>query len=224
MSAVKQFVKDPEDFMKKNIVKMSVGGTSVKGRTGQFMLRELSQTGRLPNGDACKVYQIEQKSDKDSFTAYWCPYADDDVFAITLTDEANIMLTAKMNGCSFGIGQPGQDGSVRVAHSNVQESEKLKQIAEAMFQAFDPKGQTPEMVGLGYQKNMVKQQEQWDLLHTDKGVGGLLSTEITPALYRSLTLTTFGVRKKGKWEFHFHAYTEGVEPKLAGCFPFPNSR
>ena len=225
MSATQLFASDPVDFCSKNIVRVSVGGTAVKGNTGQFKLRELSQTGRLPNGSSCKVYQIEQSTESDKFQAYWCPYGGDSVHSVTLASEADLMLTAKMDGCSFGVGQPGNDGTVRVAHANVQESEKLNQIAEAMFQAFDPKGQTPEMIGLGYQKNMVKQQEQWDQLNSSDGVNGQLSTEITPALYRGLTVTTFGVRSStGKWSFHFHAFNDGVEPKLAGCFPFPNSR
>lgn len=226
MSAVSEFVKNPVTFLENNIVLQMVAGTGVHGTTGSFTLRPTSKTGYLPGGGSCPVYEMHTGSGSESFTAYWCPYEDDKVRSVTLGSAANLMFTAKMTGCSFGVGIPGSDGSVRVAHSNSQESDALQQIADAMYQAFDPKAKGPSKA-MGYlecKKTSVKSQEQGGMLISSKGVDGTLSTEINPSLYRGLIATTFGIRDgKGKWTFHFHAFAqEGSVFKLYGCFPFPN--
>lgn len=226
MSVVSQFVSNPCAFLESNIVLQMVAGTAVSGNTGNFTLKATTKNGQLANGTTCPVYEMHQGSGKDSFKAYWCPYEDDKVRSVTLSGEADMMFTAKMTGCSFGVGIPGSDGSVRVAHSNSQESDALNQIADAMFQAFDPKAKGPnaQMGYLECKKTSVKSQEQGQMLISSKGVGGTLSTEINPSLYRGLVVTTFGLRNSsGKWKFYFHAFEQnGSSFKLFGCFPFPN--
>ncbi|GGF65763.1 hypothetical protein GCM10007301_26850 [Azorhizobium oxalatiphilum] len=60
-----------------------------------------------------------QKSE-GAFKAYICPYSNDFVHAIVLERAADVMFTANMDGCTFGIGQPSPQGVVRVAHANAQ--------------------------------------------------------------------------------------------------------
>ena len=52
------------------------------------------------------------------FNAYWCPYQSNQLRQITLGGEAEYMFTAKMDGCSFGVGTPVVGGGVTVAHVN----------------------------------------------------------------------------------------------------------
>jgi hypothetical protein len=35
-----------------------------------------------------------------------------------LGDNADLMFTAEMSGCTFGVGSPGPNGAVRVCHAN----------------------------------------------------------------------------------------------------------
>lgn len=227
MSAVSEFKADPCDFLEKNIVLQMVAGTGVVGSTDDFTLVETTKSGTLFNGTACPVYEMQLGSSGDLIRAYWCPYEDEKVRSTTLAGDADYMFTAKMTGCSFGVGIPAIDGSVRVAHANIQESDALNQIGDAMYQAFDPKkpDQSAKIMGfLECKKTVVKTQEQAAALLSENGVNGQLSTEINPANYRGLISTTFGLRSStGRWKFYFHAFQQtGPKFKLFGCFPFPN--
>lgn len=228
MSAVDKLVANPTDFMSRNVVYQMVPGTAIVGSTGRFTLVETqNKTGTTPDGKGCPVYEMREGDGSGSFEAYWCPYEDDKVRSVTLGQDPGLMFTAKMTGCSFGVGVPALDGSVRVAHSNSQESDALNQIGDAMYQAFDPKDPVKSASAICFlecKKNSTKEQEQWDMLHSAKGVGGTLSTEINPAMYRGLVATTFGhLGQDGKWRFYFHAFQQnGNRFALLGCFPFPN--
>ncbi|HLZ06972.1 MAG TPA: hypothetical protein VKT80_00125, partial [Chloroflexota bacterium] len=139
MSIITDFTDDPCEFLEQNIVLQMVAGTGVVGDTDYFTLIESKKKGFLINGTTeCPVYEMFQAADGDRFEAYWCPYEDEKVRAVTLGGAADLMFTAKMTGCSFGVGIPAQDGSVRVAHANLQETNKLNQIGDAMYQAFNP--------------------------------------------------------------------------------------
>jgi hypothetical protein len=59
----------------------------------------------------------------DAFETYWVPYAQDTPGLLTmLGNDAEFMFTAKMTGCSFGIGSHAGNGVVGVAHSNAMAS------------------------------------------------------------------------------------------------------
>lgn len=228
MTAVSVFKADPIDFLEKNIVMQEVGGTAVKGSTGTFTLKEVtSKSGVLfDKTSTCKVYQMVQGTGSDTFTAYWCPYEDEKAMSVTLSDKADLMFTANMTGCSFGVGIKGSDGSVRVAHANVQESSQLQQIGEAMYSAFDPKlkGPSKEMAFLEAKKYCIKEGQQGVLLSGPTGVDGKVTSSINPGMYRGLSATTFGVRDgTNGWKFYFHTYERnGSNLRLFGVFPFPN--
>ena len=227
MSIISDFTKDPCEFLEQNIVLQMVAGTGVVGDTDYFTLRESAKKGFFTDGKACPVYEMHRAAEGERFKAYWCPYEDEKVRAVTLAGEAELMFTAKMTGCSFGVGMPAIDGSVRVAHSNLQETTELNQIGKAMYNAFNPKdptGSQNAMAFLETKKQSVKTSQQGALLQGPLGVNGPMSTEINPANYRGLISTTFGIRGPyGDWRFYFHVFMQtGQTFTLYGVFPFPN--
>ena len=223
MSDTSNFVADPLTFMKNNIVQQTA--SSIIGTVGDFSLTSNGPTGTKPDGKGCNVYSITKAGKSgESFKSYWCPYSDDHVHSVTLGSESNLMLTAKMDGCSFGIGIPASDGSVMVAHSNFSTSEVLDKIqSEMMESAFSTdQDSIAKMKFLEAKKSSIRQKGQHSLLESGGGVG-TLSSELSPALYRTLRVTTFGIRDKlGKWSFYFQGYTQnGPNLEMFGVFPFP---
>lgn len=223
MSDTSNFVADPLSFMKNNIVQQTA--SSVVGLVGDFALTPNGPTGITPDGKNCNVFSITKGSKSgESFKSYWCPYSDDKVHSITLGSESNLMLTAKMDGCSFGVGIPSSDGSVMVAHSNFSTSEVLDKIQSEMMESAFSKDQDAiaKMKFLEAKKSSTRQAGQHAMLESSDGVGSL-SSELSPALYRTLRVTTFGIRDKlGKWSFYFQGYTQnGPNLEMFGVFPFP---
>lgn len=56
--------------------------------------------------------------DDDAIPAYICPYEPGCTLRTTVGTAANLMFTAEMSGCTFGIGSPTPQGAVSVCHSN----------------------------------------------------------------------------------------------------------
>jgi hypothetical protein len=233
MAAVAEFLKNPVTFMKNNIVAQAVAGTAVAGQTDKFTLVPSAREGFTTDGEKCTVYEMKQASvagtEKDSFEAYWCPYESEHVHAITLAAEADYMFTAKMDGCSFGVGMPALDKSVRVAHANLQGTDALNLIVQAMANEL-MKGDRADMklvARLNMEQLHIKANQQLRQLKSSDGVGQpKLATSLGPLDYRALGLfsTTFGVRSStGDWSFYFHLYRpKDAAYELIGCFPFPN--
>jgi hypothetical protein len=53
------------------------------------------------------------------FDAYWCPYESNQLRQTTLGGDAEYMFTAKMDGCTFGVGTAVLGGHVTVGHVNI---------------------------------------------------------------------------------------------------------
>jgi hypothetical protein len=161
----------------------------------------------------------------DEFAAYWCPYKEDRVFAVTLHDEADRMFTPTMNGCSFGVGIPSIDGAVRVAHAN---SEGVKPIEKFDLETSTKlTGKKPNSLEFnailnarGFERGTLKQKLQLEQLKSILAESDdELSNHISRAAYNGCTsITTFGVRVGGAWEFWFQGNINGA---VCGCFPFP---
>jgi hypothetical protein len=85
-------------------------------RNGGF---DMGYQGRSYGGGALPIVSLgnEGKS-SDTFDAYRCPYEKNAAAHAHLKDAADYMFSAKMDGCSFGIGMPSSTGSVYVAHAN----------------------------------------------------------------------------------------------------------
>jgi hypothetical protein len=231
MPAVQTFLANPLAFMRSNIVQQSVAGTgAVHGNTGWFTFSATPSEGRLPAGGECTVYSMQVSNEGtegvDRFQAYWCPYANDHVYSITLAGEARYMFTAKMDGCSFGVGVPAPDGSVRVAHANSSETEELQAIQNAMAEESLKRKPNLEAINrLGMENLRTKGKEQIGQLRTDEGLGqdAVIQSLVGPLDYKAFSLysTTFGVRSgTGTWSFYFQAYRQnGLRRELIGCFP-----
>lgn len=54
-----------------------------------------------------------------TFNAYWCPYQANDLQQVGLSNGANFMFTAKMDGCTFGVGSAAGNGDRIVCHVNL---------------------------------------------------------------------------------------------------------
>lgn len=126
MAAVDRFLSDPVDFMQNNIVSTPEGGAVNQSGGKKFFtlekLRGLASSIERP-GAQISTYMARPAGNSGNvegiFEIYWCPYEDDSMQSTTVGNSANIMFTAPMNGCSFGVGAPAEDGSCHVAHINM---------------------------------------------------------------------------------------------------------
>ncbi len=125
MNAVDRFLSDPVDFMQNNVVSTPEGGSFNETDGLKFFTLEkksgLASSVERP-GVQIPTYLARPAGSSSSagvFSIYWCPYKDDSLKSTTVGNAANIMLTAPMNGCSFGVGAAAADGSRYVAHINM---------------------------------------------------------------------------------------------------------
>lgn len=80
---------------------------------------DLGYTGRTDAGGAMPVVSVaNEPSHVDTFNSYWCPYEANAAPHAYLRAAASYMFTAKMDGCTFGVGSASGNGSVRVSHCN----------------------------------------------------------------------------------------------------------
>jgi hypothetical protein len=150
-------------------------------------------------GNQLPIYQVVDgrgKGNTDVVWAYWCPYDQDRFGYTTLTGGCNYMFTATMDGCSFGVGHTGGDGSILVGHVN---STRLQ----------SPTGDTTAMED--DQKRTLK-------MMLSSGPGGKKKpTLFQPKNYRyrhkvrEVSATTFGVREGGKWKFYAHRWVKSYQ-------------
>ena len=125
----------------------------------------------------------------DVFWAYWCPYDQDRFGYTTLGNNADFMFTPTMDGCSFGIGQAGADGSVMVGHIN--------------STRFEKKGDTSDM-----------ERNQRVSLEIGLRSGRKKPVIFEPSDYRyrkkarEVSATTFGIREGGRWKFYAHRWVK----------------
>jgi hypothetical protein len=119
----------------------------------------------------------------EQFSAYICPYRQNEAPNVVLRGDANLMFTAEMTGCSFGIGMPNANGDRRVMHSN--EANQATQ-------------------------NSTAPQEAAQLRDMQRGLGR--GHALQPKHYRVVSddsdqrATTIGVRVGGAWQFWFQHY------------------
>jgi hypothetical protein len=129
-----------------------------------------------------------------SFKAYFCPYRKDDTLGTVISNKADLMFTAAMDGCSLGIGSAGPSGSRLIYHANT----------ASLGSESDPKAQ-------GAAQNTTLK-----LMFGGTGIDRIWG----PENYRfemgqgSLRSTSFGVRSTGSgvWNFYSQVYTLGETP------------
>lgn len=142
--------------------------------------------------DVYDIREAGQGTTGDIFVGYWCPYEVDGTRYVTLTGAADYMFTATMDGCSFGIGTPGSDGTITVSHSNSAQDDTLTS-----------------------HKPMIKAQKQ-----NLRTLLGAKSKVFDPTDYRTrgffrrkadVSAMTFGVRDGRKWKFYSHRFRKTYE-------------
>lgn len=126
MPAVDRFLSDPVEFMQNNIVSTPEGGDVNKtGGKKFFTLEKLNGLASSVERPGAQIATFMARPAGNGgnvegiMEIYWCPYQDDTIQSTTVGNAANIMFTAPMNGCSFGVGSPAEDGSRYVAHINM---------------------------------------------------------------------------------------------------------
>ena len=119
---------------------------------------------------------------EDGFASYVCDYGRNEINYQVLGKEADFCFTITINGCTFGVGSPTEDGSVLVSHGN---------LAELQGTSQDPEGdQAARQLAVGHQ------------LHGDG------ATYLTPDMYRDgkANVTMFGMRVGSAWKFYYQRY------------------
>jgi len=135
MSAIERFIDDPVDFMQNNVVVTPEGGPFNTAGKKFFTLTKQGGTAKSVERPGAQIseYLAHPASGGDMFECYWCPYHDDEMHATTVSNLANYMFTAPMNGCSFGVGSAAADGSRRVCHINMKSQSNSWQKQNAIL-------------------------------------------------------------------------------------------
>jgi hypothetical protein len=203
MGAVDRFLEDPVEFMQNNFVTTpEAGAFNQTGGKKFFTLEKKANTfARSVERPEAKipVYFARPASGGDPeglMEIYWCPYEDNSMKSIMVGNEANIMLTAPMNGCSFGVGAAADDGSRYVAHINMKSQNNAWNKQDAILKG--------SRMG-----NVIVSPHMY------------MGEDKSPVL-----VTTFGVRtpKTREWNFYYQLSKTGISGgsmtrTLVGVFP-----
>lgn len=142
------------------------------------------------------VYKVVpgQQGDPDSFAAYICPYQDNNTHTKMLGNDANVMFTGDMDGCTFGVGIPNANGDVLVGHSNAQN--------QAQGTQFNPDFAPQRAAQLGNLQNQNVAQMVVDPdVYRDNATQG-----------REFKAVTVGLRVGNTWEFYYqHQEVDGMD-------------
>lgn len=136
-----------------------------------------------------QIYALRpaRPSDADAFMAYWCPYTNQQTRYTTLTNLAEYMFTATMDGCSFGIGSRTPDGTCLVSHSNQNQFETPDSKDEMISK------QKGALRGLLGSKAKLFQPKDYRSVGTFKKTHGV-------------SAATFGICDNNKWKFYAHRF------------------
>ena len=169
---------DPLDLV---LYSLPVRAATAVNRSGEARgLYFLTAKGGVHNPQATQV---------ESFKGYFCPYRSNDTLGTVISNKSNVMFTAAMDGCSFGVGSVGPDGARMVYHSNLASKGKASQPAlQGQFQ------DTTLNLVLGARTEFVFSPSDYRVDSTGE----------------SQRSTTFGVRNKtsGAWSFYSQTYTD----------------
>lgn len=197
MTAVADLLADPQNFMDRNILIPGIYGPprdSLNGAPIDMTLVSMPAVDGVAKqlGQSLGLYIVTVPSlvagivarggvaGGANFKSYFCSYEPGQVFGTTVSNAADFMFTAAMDGCSLGVGMPAADGSRLVYHSN-KGGDALKQQAD-----LDAK--------LGANQAAVLAPGNYRL---EQGMGHLCST-------------SFGVRAAatGQWSFYAQIYAD----------------
>lgn len=135
-----QIFTNPIGFLENNIL-ISQGGMAAdpnarQEQSGKFSARVRVKPAagiRMASNTPCDQYLIERadsyNTDLEGLDVYFCYYAPDETHMMVVDDQADLMLTPTMNGCSFGVGSPASNGARLVGHANVSRNANTQQGA-----------------------------------------------------------------------------------------------
>jgi hypothetical protein len=194
MSLVQAFCNDPLSFMQDHVVYIIVPNDAGPVINVTIDERPNSVVENKPRG---KVFRLKSVAATvtPSIPAYFCPYQQNALKAITLGNDALWMITPTMDGCTFAAGSQGggADGTCRVTHVNTARA-----------------GTAVESEGLDAYRAQQKKM-QHNLAISEVGRNGVI---IEPDVYMSdgaapysMKSTTFGTHPLGRaWSFYTLRY------------------
>ena len=203
-TVIGQFTSNPVKFLSENLVVCPYAGSTTRDlspydTTQAYLVDEGVKILGLEIYSATHV--VARKLGKDvpaykilpasalgatggaTFQSYVCPYNQSYSFGITISDEADFMVTPTMDGCTFGVGSATASGARLVYHANCGGNKALQanRIQTALPTA-----------------------KLWDKNdYMEERLGGIYS-----GFNEYLKSTLVGVRNRasGAWSFHAQVY------------------
>jgi hypothetical protein len=193
MAQPQDFIRDPLQFMRDNIVLVNTMRVSDDEPAIEVRVFENPNVriGNMPNG---RVYEMGMRNnnrgrDDEYLKIYFCPYGDDEAHFITLGRDANFMFTPAMDGCTFGVGSQNGEGVVRVGHVNYA-------LAGKKWGAQDGQERQREA-----QRNVLGDRLGWN--------AKMIQPEMYKGLQNDRSATTFGILDDDYyWSFYTLRYIQ----------------
>ena len=187
--------RNPAEFMKNAIVVVKFKSDAPPG-VHQMTLKLMEHKLGSQLGRALPVYYLKAPVGMDPvFNAYWCPYMKNQARSVFVNNEANLMFTAQMDGCTLGLGTVVPGGGRSVMHIN--QGSYWAKLSKSGVMSED----TARGAQYDSQAQMIKDQLGQD------------SDLIGPRSYRRdadgsfvLASTTFGMRSNNNWQFHTQTF------------------
>jgi hypothetical protein len=203
-----RMLSDPPAFMRNNIVIVNFEGAAhdTEDKPLDLVLYSLPTSRVIGKklGTALNIYFVAEAdmlrfspgatAAGPSFKGYFCPYRQNDTLGTMISNKANVMFTAAMDGCSLAIGSETAGGGRMVYHANTASLGSQK----------DPHAQG------------AAQETTLKLMYGGSGIDRIWAPkdyrfEMGQGILRS---TSFGVRDTGTgaWHFYSQVYTLGESP------------
>lgn len=197
-SPVDMFLADPTSFLQDYVVLPDQAGLQ-RGIVALTLTPYHGLQARKPDGTLSPIYRLEQAGGPaGAIRAFWCPYVEDSTRSVVIDQQADLVFTAMMDGCSLGVGNRTAGGQYLVSHAN------RGVVGNAVVQA----GGT---IAAGQAA-----QRQAQLTSITQRMGGPAAHVVAPVQYmvdpvsnqEELKATTFGVRDTGtdRWTFYCQRY------------------
>ena len=128
--SLKLLLTDPERFLSGNILippSAMSKDSSDHTKSGLFqawMVKSDKQAEHVGGGGPIGAYRFENdgkwiRGPSETLTIFYCHYDPDQLHMMVIDDDADLMLTPKMDGCSFGVGPANKDHAHLVGHINI---------------------------------------------------------------------------------------------------------
>lgn len=168
-----------------------------------FLVKDKNVKGKRL-GVACDVYNIKNMASPvatadpdESLFSYIVDYAPGETNHQILGTGADFCFTVTINGCTFALGTPAEDGTILVSHTNMKKTGSGKTDIASASGGIDYSGPHAAVLQEIVQTQVAKQ------MH---GTGTLIgpSQYYNPA--KTNNLTVFGMRGAAGWTFHYQSY------------------